>query len=163
MKRFFKGMLLATIAIFTIVTTVNAQKDNKEGVNPLVGIWQFNGAAYDNTKGEFRLVKQPIFKIIKEDNTYLAIYGRVSTLPETNIAETNVIISQEGRYNIINDSTYTEQIDKHYMNKSMQGTTSILKYKFLDPEKTSLYITFTNGNIPQPVSEIWYRVQPMQK
>lgn len=162
MKKIINGILLAIIAIFTIATTANAQKNKEGSVNPLVGIWQFNGAAYDNATGEFRLVKQPIFKIIKENNTYIAIYGRISVVPETKNAETNVAISQEGRYQIENDSTFTEQIDKHYMNANMQGTTSVLKYRFLDPEKNSLYITFSNGNMAKPLSEIWTRVIPMQ-
>lgn len=150
-----------TFVIFVLsAITLNAQNGADEK-NPFVGIWQFCYVA-DSGSVEKNVVLLPIFKIVREDGTYTAIFGQIcSTGGEKSRLHTPVSISQQGRYEIKNDSIYHEQIDRHYMSPAMEKTTTVLKYKFVGDRNEYLLQQFTNTITGVKVDEMWRRVLPM--
>lgn len=147
-----KKLFFVSIALILGIGTLNAKK--KKENNPLVGVWQLC------TQTSNRVIGVPIFKIVNADGTYMAITGGNRIVGAYTI-ETQTAISQQGRYEIKNDSIYHEQIDKHYLSRDMENTTTVLKYSFSDSKKNILLQEFTNEITGIKVKELWRRVTPL--
>ncbi len=152
--------LTTSIVVITLYAMCAYSQDKTEAQHPLVGIWQmFIPVKADDGN---RIIMQPIFKIIKNDGTYTVMAGEVvsTRINGNNVPNLPFVITQEGRYEIKNDSTYHEQIDKHYSNPLMEHTTSIINFSFGDTAKQFIHINVTSPATNFKGSEIWHRVTP---
>lgn len=121
--------------------------------SPLTGTWQWNILVTDE-RGNKKLREQPVIKTINPDGTYstMIIYSN----------STNGAVSQVGRYEIIDDSTYHEKITKH-INNNLDNSISIINYKFIDDEKEVMKIEYTNSKLTSKATEYWYRFMPLKE
>lgn len=160
MNRIISAVLLIAI-IFAGADVAQAKKKKNKKENPIAGIWQQCQAIKSND-GTNKIIQLPTFKIMGKNGTYTAMIGRLSTIDaEHGNVSMQTGITQEGRYEIKNDSIYHEQIDKHYMVKVMEGTTSVIKYRFLDDEKKIIVLELSGGFFLGKITEVWYRVSPL--
>ncbi len=130
--------LLGMSEFLTAQTEKNKPIDASEQI---IGVWN------QAHKRAGKVLRTGNYKIINSDgNFYSMVVWRYRP--------TTMVMS--GTYQL-SDSTYTEHIKKHGLRPSMNGTKSILKYKFL--AKDTLITMYNNEVINKWVPELWIRVQ----
>lgn len=154
-----KLVLIFAVALLCVgCASSRANKNEKAVEHPLVGMWQYcQPIATETEEGVVRYTHRPIYKIINNDNTYFVSAGSMRHVEGTTMQEVRAIITQRGRFEIVNDSTYNELIDLHNR-KQFIGTTSVMKYRFEDENREYLHIDFVNTETGIAVSEVWRRV-----
>ena len=120
---------------------------------PIIGTWQWQAIVTDEN-GEERLKSHPVIKTINADGTYSTMIYYSNT--------TNGTISQVGKWEIINDSTYHEKIEKH-INDKLDGSISIINYSFTDDYKEVMRIEYTNSKLTNKATEIWQKFEPLKE
>lgn len=153
MKKLMLIIVAATLCIGCASTRAN--KQIKE-VHPLVGMWQYCQPAVMEDGSEV-YTHRPIYKTIATDNSYFVSAGSMEPVSGTDKQEVRSILTQYGKYEIVNDSVYREYVGKH-VNTKFNETTSIMRYKFIDEAKEYMKIDFVNTETGIAVSEIWRRV-----
>lgn len=128
-------------------------EENTAIVSPIIGTWQWQAVVTDKN-GEERLKSHPVIKTINADGTYSTMIYYSNT--------TNGAISQVGKWEIINDSTYHEKIDKH-INDKLDSSVSIINYSFTDEDKEVMRIEYTNSKLTNKASEVWQKFEPMKE
>lgn len=153
-----KLMFIFAAAIICIgCASSRTSKNEKVAEHPLVGMWQYCQPIATEVEGVVKYTHRPIYKIINNDNTYFVSAGSMKPVEGTSMQEVRAIITQRGRYEIVNDNTYNELIDIHNR-KQFIGTKSIMTYKFEDENMEYLHVDFVNNETGVAVSEVWRRV-----
>ncbi len=147
-------IIAVTIICIGCSSTRSNQKYNK-AKHPLIGMWQYCQPIGDDEA--VILTHRPIYKIINSDNSYFVSAGSMVPVEGTEMQEVRAVLTQNGKYEIVNDSVYKENIAEH-VNKSLINTTSIMQYKFTDESKEYIKVDFVNTETGISVQEIWRRV-----
>lgn len=113
----------------------------------LVGMWRQSGAIDSN--GTIIEIPSGNYKVINPDGTFYTFIVWGEKRPTQ--------IGLYGTYTITSDSTYTEKIIKHGINPRMSGTSSELRYRFLD--ENLLLLEYKNEALNRWIPEIWRRVE----
>lgn len=141
----------------TIIIAGCTGKSSREASHPLIGMWQYCQPMATEDES-IMYTHRPIYKIIGEDDSYFVSAGSMTQVEGMQLQEIRAIITQRGRYEIINDSVYHELIDIHN-HKPLCNTVSVINYKFADEDKEYLHINFKNNETGVSVSEVWRRVK----
>lgn len=147
-------IIALTIICIGCTSTRTSKKCTKE-CHPLIDMWQYCQPIGDEEN--ITLTHRPIYKIINTDNSYFVSAGSMVPVKGTELQEVKAILTQYGKYEIVSDSMYKENIEKH-VNKSLVNTTSIMRYKFTDEAKEYMEVDFVNTQTGISVHEIWRRV-----
>ncbi len=138
---------------FAVVRGREDEKENAKNISgSIVGTWQLC-QMQQGENGKPKISPLPALKIMNPDGTYMGLFTH-SNLSQGKVA-------QHGRYEIANDSVYYEKITTH-MNKKMEGTKSVMKYTFLNKEKSFMRIDYTNDTQEWPSTEFWIRITPLK-
>lgn len=120
-------------------------------VNPILGTWQLC-SVIESAEGKRKISVYPAIKIINGDNTYSSMF--------THSNNSTGRIIQRGEYKIISDSVYNEKILVH-MNSKLEGSTTFLKYSFIDEKKEIMKIEYVNAVQNLASVEYWVRILPL--
>lgn len=138
---------------YAVVRGREDEKENAKNISsPIVGTWQLC-QVQQGENGKPQIKPAPVLKIMNPDGTYMGLFTH------SNLSQGKV--SQHGRYEIASDSVYYENITTH-MNKKIEGTKSVMKYTFLNKEKSFMKIEYTNDIIEWPSAEFWIKIAPLK-
>jgi len=132
------------LAFFLLACGVSAGAQQ----HPLMGVWQQQTIDHNGPEGG-KLINLPVWKVISGDGTF-------ATFMLTN-HEMYSAKYQEGTYRILSDSTYAEQIDRHLVNRSLDGVLNVLTFKFLT--ENELTVSYRLPGAESASVEIWRRVE----
>lgn len=163
-NRFLCTTIVVVLAMLFAVSPCKAQSKNSEAMtdgtqvvnevvrNPIIGVWQQCIISKD-PNGQEIINVTPALKILNADNTYsgMFVYG---------MGQPGMVL-QRGEFNMINDSTYHENIIRH-SNKMLEGTVSVMKFKFVDDKKNIMEVEYKNSSIAFPSKECWIRLVPLE-
>ncbi len=151
------------ISSFLFVSCTSLQKTSETKYQlltskSLVGIW--NQGFIDSKR---KVHRSRNFKIINSDGTfYLMTVKSDATHKDTHIPIHTIPtgITGYGTYEITSDNTFTEHVEKHFLNPKISGTNSKLRYKVKTPDL--LIIEYKNEAVGKWIPEMWIRVKPLE-
>lgn len=133
-----KILLLACCLSGALCLTATAQKKA-----PLTGLWQ--QVILDQTN---KPIFQSWFKEMYADGRFITFVYLSKEQP--------CLITNEGTYKQVNDSTIREHIKASFTNKQAVGLKNDLTFK-LSEDGNSLFVTYSLPGMPWPGKELWVR------
>ena len=140
-----KKILLCALLALGIGLPLGAQ--TKVKATDLVGLWQMT------IKDEFGGVHYiPVFKQMFADGKYHTFHqpGKTQAKP--------FIITNQGSYKLLNDSTIREHIDASITDGAIIGKDNDLTYS-MSEDKKYLYVSFFIPGAPRKMQEVWVRLE----
>ena len=140
-----KKILLCALLALGAGLPLGAQTKIKS--SDLVGLWQLAGK--DASGGVHYL---PIFKQMFADGKYHTFVqpGKTQAKP--------FIITNQGSYKLLNDSTIREHIDASITDGAIIGKDNDLTYS-MSEDKKYLYVSYFIPGAPRKFQEVWVRLE----
>ncbi len=151
--------MLAIMLLFFSNCAINTKvkKHSLLTSKSLVGVWN----QVMPLKNSNKVLLTGNFKFINPDGTfYTMVFVDPSGRGLRITPNIYTSITMYGTYEITSKSTFTEQIEKHFINSKMSGTQSMLKYRMLSEDK--MQIEYKNPVTGTWVPEWWMRVKPFK-
>lgn len=143
---FRKAILLVLVCCFGSLTM---QANNKPNGKKIVGIWQqLNPRRTVNPEG-MKLVKVPVYKLLTQDGQFMNMV--------LNGEQGGITVS--GTYEIQNDSTIIENIDKHVFSPELIGQKNSLWFKFGNDDELMMRYKFIKDGKEIEGREVWIRIK----
>jgi|GEM_PF-1242642 len=135
-----RSRILLTLLLAGFTLAMSAQ-------HSLLGVWQLQMPAQQDGGAQWQNV--PVWKIYKGDGTYCA-FMLVN-------GEMQCVLTGEGAFTILSDSTYSERVDENLFQPELKGKTNHIGYRFIDADH--LGISVQAEGAAEPMFEMWKRVK----